>query len=352
MFVRMIVVTIATLFSFSSSAGELEARQAVYEQVRQLLSEIYLTDDGSVAELEAMAEAFRSQESRTSSGLWNLRLFYVGINRTNNFETGDAEYFRSVEAFWESYKAEIPDSPIPIIGLAYFYWGLAWHYRGDRYVSDVPPLDWRRFIINMEKAEAILRDGQSVGKNDPEWYVVMLSVLGVNRSNSAEFNLVLWEGMQKYPEYHEIYFSAATYLEKRWSGNDGLLDFFARYAVSHTAYEQGAGIYTRIYWYMAPYYGSWFFSRTNVDWELMKLGMLDILEEYPDEWNIQNFASFACTKNDAGMTEWLIAQMNEAPITGVWKYRTFEECRDDVAPQPLGDRSWPDDYRMFMSGFL
>jgi len=352
MFVRMLVITIATLFSFSCFAGELEDRRIIFEQVRQLVTDIHLVEDGSFAELEGVAEMFRSQESRTSSGLWDLSLFYQGIIRTYNFDFVADRYVQVIESFWDAYQAEMPDSPTPIIGKAKFYIALAWHYRGNNYAGDVSALNMRRFIINMGKAEDVLFEGQAIGKTDPEWYASMLAVLGVHRSRSADFNDVLWEGMQKYPDYYDIYFTAATYLERRWSGDNGLLDLFARYAMSHTATTQGAAIYTRIYWYMAPFYGNQLFYKTDLNWDLMKIGMLDILEEYPDEWNIQHFAGFACNAFDGRMTAWLIEKMTEEPISNAWKQRTFEACRDNAFPLGMGTRSWPDDFRSYLEGNL
>ncbi len=352
MFVRIMSVIIATLFSFSSFAGELEDRRVISNQVGQIITDMNLGKEKGFSKLEAIGEAFRRNETRTSSGLWKLNLFYGGILGTYDFDVYEDNYVQMFEIFWDAYQAEIPTSPTPIIGKAKFYIALAWYYRGESYASDVSAPNMRRFIINMGKAEDVLFEGQTIGKTDPEWYATMLTVLGVQRARSADFNDVLWEGMQKYPDYYGIYFVAATHLERRWSGDDGLLDLFARYAMAHTAVNKGAAVYTRIYWHIQGYYGNQLFYRTDVDWDLMKLGILDILKEYPDEWNIQHFASFACNNFDGQMTEWLIDQMNEEPIEGAWKLRTFEACRDYVIPPALGTRSWPDDYRSYFAGHL
>jgi hypothetical protein len=61
----------------------------------------------------------------------------------------------------------------------------------------------------------------------------------------------------------------------------------------------------------------------------MKRGIVDVLKRYPDQWNINNFAHFACLAGDRKETARLTALVTE-PIREAWaKDATlFARCRD------------------------
>ncbi len=51
----------------------------------------------------------------------------------------------------------------------------------------------------------------------------------------------------------------------------------------------------------------------------MRAGIEDVLAQYPNQWNIENFTFFACLANDAEMTKALLSQMDGEPIIRAWK---------------------------------
>jgi hypothetical protein len=44
----------------------------------------------------------------------------------------------------------------------------------------------------------------------------------------------------------------------------------------------------------------------------------DVLAQYPDQWNINNFAYFSCLAGDKNKTRLLITQIQNEPILEVW----------------------------------
>ena len=65
----------------------------------------------------------------------------------------------------------------------------------------------------------------------------------------------------------------------------------------------------------------------------MKTGINDVLKLYPDQWNINNFAFFACMAQDRPMTKALIDKI-QTPIKAAWQYEDsvypdyFAHCTD------------------------
>jgi hypothetical protein len=51
----------------------------------------------------------------------------------------------------------------------------------------------------------------------------------------------------------------------------------------------------------------------------MKKGIDDVLKRYPDQWNINNFALFACLAKDKKMAKELLDLIKEPPMLQVWK---------------------------------
>lgn len=93
-------------------------------------------------------------------------------------------------------------------------------------------------------------------------------------------------------------------------------------------------MYARIYWYAAQtIYGNDLFVGSDVRWENMRVGIWDVLDRYPDQWNIQNFAFFACLTQDATTLADLMAMIDGPPIMRVWKNdEVLLYCRDLAAP--------------------
>jgi hypothetical protein len=141
--------------------------------------------------------------------------------------------------------------------------------------------------------------------------------LGMNKS---EFQKLIDEGLKREPLYYQLYFTAINYFTPKWHGSAKEIEEFANSAVGRTKEQEGLGMYTRIYWAASQdQYGQRLFIDSNVVWEKMKKGMDDVLKRYPDQWNINNFALFACLAKDREKARELFNLIKEPPIVKVWK---------------------------------
>ena len=116
----------------AKAATELEQRAAIAASTLQS----FLANDFD--QLESVSRAYRTDRSRTASGLWNLSLFYAGIEEAIENQTKGQERDASFDAIEEKTRKwvqDFPDSPTGHIAHSLALIHRAWTHRGNRYAS-------------------------------------------------------------------------------------------------------------------------------------------------------------------------------------------------------------------------
>jgi len=271
------------VLSADARAEELQERETIQSQVYDLLQ------DGDFGTLETMADGYRTTQARTSSGLWKLTLFYVGQQRAFRSEGGDWA-MQKAKAWVDRY----PQSPTAILA----------------YADALPDAESTRLYLEAHKGVAAL---------DPRWYEMMAEVASVQVWPREQFDRMIDEGLDRMPEYYQIYFAAIDYL------GAAEVEGFARQAVERTRKTDGWGVYARIYWYASQaVFGDNLFRQSRVNWLDMKKGMEDVLSRYADGWNLANFLKFACLEGDGPEMKELTGRMDEA-AWAVWDEQNYSE---------------------------
>jgi hypothetical protein len=126
------------------------------------------------------------------------------------------------------------------------------------------------------------------------------------------------------PLYYQTYFEALEHFLPKWHGDAEAIERFARAAVERTATQEGRGMYARIYWYASQTeYGNDLFNKSLAVWRQMRDGFDDVIARYPDPWNLNNYARFACLAGDKSKTRELLARIGPSVVHQAW------------APEPL-----------------
>lgn len=294
--------------------GELEERQAITKQT------IALFYNENYKVLEQQAQEYRMKKSRTASGLWKLTLFYFGINDAANIDIKNEKFWSSLKSKTEKWVKEYPKSPTPYISHGIVMMRYAWKFRGRGWAHTVPMEAWQPFREHLNNARAFLEKHKEIASTDPHWYEVMTTITIGLDINRTEFEKIVDEGLRKEPLYYQLYFNAVDYFAPKWYGNEKDIEEFANSAVTRTKEQEGLGMYARIYWAASQtQYGERLFVDSNVVWEKMKRGIDDVLKRYPDQWNINNFALFACLAKDRQKARELFSLIKEPPILQVWE---------------------------------
>ncbi|MFZ6678233.1 DUF4034 domain-containing protein [Undibacterium sp. Tian12W] len=318
-----LILSLMTLMTQFSYADEAENREKIENEVKEL------SINGKFAELEQMATAFRDPQARTSSGLWKLTLFYVGLSKSFRHNTNDDEAWSGIEGRIKKWQRAYPNSAAAQLAYTEMLLNRAWTVRGSGFAGEVEEKNWKPFYAYVEKARVYLEAHKKIASKDPYWYQQMEGIAKYQSWPENKMEAVIDEGLSKMPQFYPLYFDAIDYYAPKWGGNAHAIEKFARKALERTEAVEGYGMYARIYWYAAQtQYRNRLFTESQVDWTTMKKGIDDVLKKYPDAWNINHFAKFACDAKDKGKTAELIGMIKSDVLPGVWGSQfAFEHCR-------------------------
>ena len=291
----------------SASANELATRSEIKDTVLNL----FLAKD--FTSLEEMASDFRRNDARTSSGLRKLHLFYSGVGNAARFSFqhvySDEQSTLDIADAWID---AFPQSPTAALARATVQRELGWHYRGGGYASTVSGDDYRAFIQNIEIADDLLRETEDYASIDSYYYYLRAHNLKELGADQTEFLAVMHEGLLDFPDAYQLHFAGVNYFAPKWHGSAELIEAYARSAIRFSSQTEPYALYARIYWYASQtQYGLNLFSDSDVVWSDMRRGINSVLLEFPDQWNIQNFAVFACVANDVELTRDLLNRIDE-----------------------------------------
>jgi hypothetical protein len=324
-----LLLTTGLLPPMPSAASEMEERAAIRNATR----DAFLREDFS--RLEEAARNYRSMKSRTPSGVWKLTVFHSGIHEAigpRAKSQAPEAALRELAGITTKWANLHPDSPSAHIAHSSVLITVAWAYRGDGYASNVKPESWEPFRKYIAMARANLEKHKSVAAVDPRWYQVMLVVARAQGWNRDEFDRLLDEALVREPLYYETYFRALEYLLPKWHGGTRDMEEFARKAVEKTSKQEGQGMYARIYWYASQAeFRNQLFSDSKVVWPLMKSGFEDVIARYPDAWNLNNYAKFACLAGDKLKARELLERTKLSVMSEAWQSREAPEMRERCA---------------------
>ena len=312
------------VFLGRAQAGELAERAAIESEVQAHMR------DEAFATLESMSDFYRSTGARTSSGLWKLTLFYVGLDKAvDGRRRADGDWDALAESV-DRWIAAYPQSPAARLARVQLLMNYARSYRSGAFRR---LLSWWYDSYHdayIEQARAYLEETKAIAGQDPRWYELMIKIAYIQDWPEDRLDALVAEGQQKAPGFYQIYFAALDYYAPKWGGSAAKIEAFARRVVDWTRAQEGMGLYARLYWYASQtQYGDALFTDSDVSWPDMKQGKDDVLRAYGDDWNLANFAKFACLQGDRQKTRDLIARVSDSAARQAWyDPADFERCRD------------------------
>lgn len=315
------------------AAGEQHTREDIQRRVALLY------DQGKYAELEQVADSLREREVQTTSGVWQLAVFYQAVG--GRFASPvllpgtPEEGARFVDAHWSkheknvlSWKASFPHSPTPDIALAMYYLRRGVDSRGGDVGWAVAEDSWKVFRENLTKSRAALENNLGA-RRDPHWYAVMIEVTA-RQADDQRFHQLLGELAKDAPTYQWAWFMATYYLQPKWGGSYESIEALANFAErSNSGTAEGDAMYARIYWSLSGSIGrAQLFTETKVSWDRMNRSFQSMIRQYPDAWNINNYAVLACYAGDIKTLAVLLDRIGSHPDPTAWGSATlFDRCR-------------------------
>lgn len=317
------------LVSQGSLGGEQEERMGIYEGVAAEFSQ------KAFAKLDSRQSRYLKQKELTSAGASKLMLLHHAFKEMfSKCEKDDASLWKTFENSLKSWIQTNPRSSLAHLAYARFYISRGMSIRGCDYANSVGKDDWRPFLEYMEKAREYLESNKTLASQDPAWYELM-GLIGQRQSwIEARYVAMLNEGLNRYPFYHQLYYTGLDFYSPRWGGNAKAMEKFIREALARTKSTEGFAIYTRLYSYASQVeFGDTMFAGVSeVDWPTMKKGIDEILHRYPDQWNVNIYAKQACYAGDKEKAAELLARIQGQAIPQLWDgdagfYSFFAKCK-------------------------
>ena len=308
---------------------ELEQREAITDMVGRW----FLAED--FAAIEDFLGQVQREELRTPSGLWILGLAENGVSQ---FAHGDKlknpKQWEELEARIQRWIEAFPQSPAARVAMATTMLNRAWVYRGSGYANTVSEKQFSEFHAQIAKGKNYLLENWNLAALDPNGYLQLLVAKRVEKNGKiADFEQTFAEATRKFPEYLPLYFEAMTNYLPKWQGSVEDLERFARKVMNSRDTRSGRMLYARIYWFASgSQYKDKLFLQTKVHWGNMRAGFEVVVEDYPDQWNINNFAKFACMAKDKPTTTRAFSMIKGNPVNDAWfSPEQFERCRKFAA---------------------
>lgn len=295
-----------------------QTEMQVRAEISASVSKAFLQRDFDL--LEVRSKEYRVTKSRTPSGIWKLTTLYVAIgdaiSRTTN---NNPNNFGLVEGIADEWVSKYPNSPTAHIvkGLVYYYRGYS--YRGSGFSKTVDQSAWKPYYELVATAKSYLEESKSIASVDPAWYELMLMIGRAEGWKRAQFQATLDEALKREPLFYQTYFAALEYFLPKWGGSIEEVEQLARAAMKRTEKVEGKGLYARVYWYASQtQFQARLFMDSQVEWKTMRQGFDDVIAKYPDAWNLNNYAKFACIAQDAAKLNQLFNQIGADFVEEAW----------------------------------
>ena len=255
----------------ADASKDLNAYENYSAQIR-----VYL-DQENFDQIDAIADAVRSQKSRFAGGAWKLQKVYRALREpANGARASDAVWQLQIGRLkkWVERK---PKSITAQVGLAAAYVEYGWHARGRGFAGTVTEDGWKLLATRLATAKEILNEAKQLPTKCPHWYEVMLTIAMGQSWEMDEYNRVFDEAIAFEPAYHYFYGDKAQYLLPRWHGEPGDWERFADDMSRHLGGKLESIIYYQIAMDVVDCYKDrTFFTETEVSWPRIKQGFADL----------------------------------------------------------------------------
>ncbi len=315
--------------SFNVASQETDEARARQEVVLEGQS---LYELGDFDEIDRVAAKYLKEKSRTPSGIWKIGLFDRGVALGSKPTQPSEEAWLKTKSELEAWIIRSPKSPSAQIAYAEALIEHGWFIRGPSYARDVPTEAWPRFHAQLKKAKEVLLASKSFASHHPNWYGQMIAIAKAESMDEDTFSSFTAEAFKRLPGYYPNYFGAVSAYLPKWGGDMAKIEKFVRAAMQQTAAVEGNAMYARIYWYVSQECNCNLFTETNANWPQMKASFETVIKKYPDQWNLNHFAKFACEANDIAKAATLLKKLDKKINPRAWgEDGLLERCQKAVS---------------------
>lgn len=290
-----------------------------------------LFNEDKFAQLEAIANDVRSEESRFVGGAWKLHTFYGAVRTPGALTATDAAWNAHIERL-QRWIAFTPDSSTPRVALAESYLRFAWKARGSGTGDKVTAEGWKLFGERVRKARDTLEQAKSISTKDPQWYETMLVVSLAQGWDQKRAEQLLAEATTVAPNYYYFYDTYANYLLPKWYGKPGDSETFAQSIADRIGGSEGDAVYFQLALSLnccktraqAP----------SIAWDRVKQGFTSLQQLYGVTSYQRNALAFMAVRqqDDREFAQQLFARLGDNWSERVWRSKDkFESSKASLS---------------------
>ena len=296
-----------------SPTDEINVRHGIQVEARLLF------EQGKFAALNGMARQLGQE--LTPSGTPKLQYLYAGLMDYADYQTPsltDVPNVKRWQMLFDRVAGWVKRAPSPAayIALAKFHHHFAWAWRGDGMANTVSDNAWAPYHQQLKIEHDILMAHKAEAASDPEWYYTMENLALEQNWSASESQKLYSEALARYPYYDRLYFAIANGLQPKWGGSWQAVEKFADESARATKSRMGDMLYTRIYEQTLDCRCE-AFGDTKVNWPRMRGGFQQMVKHFPEPWNANRFADFACQAEDRETAQAVLAKL-PAVVTPAW----------------------------------
>jgi hypothetical protein len=328
MWIRLLAIVLLVLGPLACRADEATERAAI----AQAMQDAWQQSD--FARLDALYRGWRDRGDRLPSGMLKAgRMFWAlaPMLATGRPATTDPRYEDTLTAAEETLQAwqkQQPASSLAALALTQAYIAHGFFYRGTEADSAVPANNLKMFgeYIGLA-AENLARPGL---EHDPAWYFARITLAQFQSTPPEDKARLVDEATARYSGFYDLYFAAIGSLAPREGGSPEAFEWLANLGVDRTRGREGDALYARVYWSVGqrPDFADDLFGTTRANWPHVKAGFEDIVLRYPEPWNLNWYALFACQARDGETLKEAFSRLGGKVDPGLWNDpQQLERCR-------------------------
>ncbi len=278
--------------------------------------------EGDFAELERLATLYRA-DMRTGAGVEKLGPFYWSFIEDMIVDREGVD--KRAPGLMAAWIEKFPHSPTPYIATAFMYDEVA--RRMDR-VGDTPEVLTRKQRFRDEALGELVRNWDLVNA-DPYAHGMKMRLISSGAASEETWEEAFEEAKREHPGRYTIYFdavSSAPEIEGSLTSAAVAVEQIAG-ALAEIMGEDGDIGYARTWWAASNRsYIKYLFERRMVNWPRIRNGFYEMIEDYPDPWNVNSFAKFSCMVGDGETLRVLATAVRRYPNDDVWTHEEREYC--------------------------
>lgn len=243
---------------------------------------------------KAVTEEFKSDEMLLDGRSKHTVYLYFINDRANSVRNRDEESWLSLENLAEQWQESDPTSAVPYIFYSSILKSKAWIYRGNNYVDQIPKDDMEMFVNLQIKNIEYLNKNKKYASKDPTYFIKLMEIYKtLGMSNEAYYTYK--EGIEKFPQYRQIYSTYLAVNDKKWLGGyEGLLKEVLDDAVKGSSRESQDVVYYHIL-RLANSLNYYLPNEIDVDWDRVERGMVQSIEVMPTFYRFASVVRFMCS---------------------------------------------------------